>query len=83
MVRVLRKVVGKTVVCPNCGNELAFDDSDEKLLFDSLTGIVDESRFIVCPCTCCVITRDKEGNISPNVTLITVDVNEETENAED
>ena len=83
MVKVLRKVVGKTVVCPKCGNELAFDDSDEKSLFNSLTSMVDKTRFITCPCNCCVVTRDIVGNISQNVTLITVDVNEETENGKD
>lgn len=83
MVKVLRKVVGKTVVCPKCGNELAFDDSDEKSLFNSLTSMVDKTRFITCPCNCCVVTRDIVGNISQNVTLTTVDVKEEAENAED
>ena len=80
MVRVLRKVVGKNVVCPKCGNELAFDDSDEKSLFNSLTSMVDKTRFITCPCNCCVVTRDIVGNISQNVTLITADATEEVNN---
>ena len=80
MVRVLRKVVGKTVTCPSCGNELSFDDSDEKSLFDSLARMVDKTRVITCPCNCCVVTRDIVGNISQNVKLITVDVNEEVNN---
>lgn len=77
MVRVLRKVIEKTVTCPSCGNELSFDDSDEKSLFDSLARMVDKTRVITCPCNCCVVTRDIVGNISQNVTLITVNVNEE------
>ena len=77
MVKVLRKVIEKRVDCPNCGNELAFDDSDEKSLFNSLTSMVDKIRFITCPCNCCVVTRDIVGDISQNVTLMTVDVNEE------
>lgn len=80
MVRVLRKVVGKTVTCPSCGNELAFDDSDEKSLFDSLACMVDKTKVITCPCNCCVVTRDIVGNISQNVSLITVDVNKEANN---
>lgn len=77
MVRVLRKVIGKTVTCPNCGNELAFDDSDEKYYSDHKFNSCDESKFICCPCGCCIQTRIMNGNISPNVTLITVDVKEE------
>ena len=79
MVRVLRKVIEKRVDCPQCGCELSFDDSDEKSLFDSLASMVDKTRFITCPCNCCVITRDIVGNISQNVTLMTVDVKEETD----
>ena len=83
MIKVLRKVIEKRVNCPKCGRELAFDDSDEKSLFVDLTSMVDKTRFITCPCNCCVITRDIVGNISQNVTLITVDVKEETENGKD
>ena len=83
MVRVLRKVVGKTVVCPNCGNELAFDDSDEKYFSDHKFNSCDKSKFICCPCGCCIQTRIMNGDISQNVTLTTVDVKEEAENAED
>lgn len=83
MVRVLRKVIEKRINCPKCGRELSFDDSDEKSLFVDLTSMVDKTRFITCPCNCCVITRDIVGDISQNVTLTTVDVKEEAENAED
>lgn len=83
MVRVLRKVVRKTVVCPNCGNELAFDDSDEKYFSDHKFNSCDKSKFICCPCGCCIQTRIMNGDISQNVTLTTVDVKEEAENAED
>ena len=80
MIKVTRKVIEKRVNCPKCGNELAFDDSDEKSLFDSLTSMVDKTRFITCPCNCCVATRDIVGNILQNVTLITADATEEVNN---
>ena len=80
MIRVLRKVIEKRVNCPKCGCELSFDDSDEKSLFVDLTSMVDKTRFITCPCNCCVITRDIVGNISQNVTLITADATEEANN---
>ena len=83
MVRVLRKVIEKKVDCPKCGCELSFDDSDEKYSFSFSIPRFDESTSICCPCGNQVLTRDKYGNISPNVTVTTVDVKEETENAED
>ena len=75
MVRILRKVVGKTVVCPNCGNELAFVDWDEKY-YSSCS----ESKYIRCVCGCYIGTRNEGGNISPSVTLITADATEEADN---
>lgn len=83
MVKVLRKVIGKRVNCPKCGRELSFDDSDEKYSFSFSIPRFDESTSICCPCGNQVLTRDKYGNIAKNVTLITVDVNEEAENGKD
>ncbi len=83
MVRVLRKVIGKTVTCPNCGNELAFDDSDEKYYSEHTFNSRDKTKFICCPCGYCIQTRNTGGNISQNVTLMTVEVNEGTENGKD
>ena len=83
MVTVLRKVIEKRVDCPKCGRELSFDDSDEKYSFSFSIPRFDESTSICCPCGCCIQTRIMNGDISQNVTVITVDVNEEIENAED
>ena len=77
MVKVTKKVIEKRVDCPKCGNELAFDDSDEKYFSDHKFNSCDKSKFICCPCGCCIQTRIMNGNISQNVTLITVDVKEE------
>ncbi len=77
MVRVLRKVIEKRVNCPKCGCELSFDDSDEKYSFSFSIPRFDESTSICCPCGNQVLTRDKYGNISQNVTLITADATEE------
>ena len=78
MVKVLRKVIEKRVDCPKCGCELSFDDSDERYYWSR-----SEGKYICCICGCYITTRDGDGNISQNVTLITEDVNEEKENAED
>lgn len=75
MVRVLRKVVRKTVTCPNCGNELAFDDSDEKYY-----SFRSDAMFIYCACGCCIGTRNGDGSIAKGVTLITADATEEESN---
>ena len=83
MVRVLRKVIDKRADCPKCGRELSFDDSDEKYYSDHKFNSCDKSKFIYCPCGCCIQTRIMNGDISQNVTLMTVDVNEETENGKD
>ena len=80
MVRVLRKVVGKTVVCPNCGNELAFDDSDKKYFSEHKFNNCNKSKFICCPCGCCIQTRIMNGDISQNVTMIIADATEEANN---
>ena len=82
MVKVLRKVIEKRVDCPKCGRELSFDDSDEKYSFSFSIPRFDESTSICCPCGNQVLTRDQHGNIAKHVNLITVDVNEEKENAE-
>ena len=83
MVKVLRKVIEKRVYCPKCGNELAFDDSDEKYFSEHKFNSCDKSKFICCPCGYCIQTRIMNGDISQNVTLMTVNVNEEIKNAED
>ena len=80
MIKVLRKVIEKRVDCPNCGNELAFDDSDEKYYSDHKFNSCDESKFICCPCGCCIQTRIMNGDISQNVTLITANATEEVNN---
>lgn len=80
MVKVLRKVIEKRVDCPKCGRELSFDDSDEKYYSDHIFNNRDKTKFICCPCGYCVQTRNIGGNISQNVTLITVDVTEEESN---
>ena len=83
MVRVLRKVIEKRINCPKCGCELSFDDSDEKYSFSFSIPRFDKSTSICCPCGNQVLTRDQYGKIAKGVTLITVDVKEEAENAED
>ena len=80
MVRVLRKVIEKRVDCPECGRELSFDDSDEKYYSEHRFNSCDESKFICCPCGRCIQTRIINGDISQNVTLMTVDIKEETSN---
>ena len=80
MVRVLRKVIEKKINCPKCGCELSFDDSDERFSFSFSIPRFDESTSICCPCGHQVLTRDKYGNISQNVTLITADATEEVNN---
>lgn len=80
MVKVLRKVIEKRVDCPKCGRELSFDDSDEKYYYDHTFNSRDKTKFICCPCGYCIQTRIMNGNISPNVTLITADANEEASN---
>ena len=77
MVKVLRKVIEKRVDCPKCGRELSFDDSDEKYYSDHTFNSWDKSKFICCPCGCCIQTRIMNGDISQNVTLITADADEE------
>ena len=72
MVKVLRKVIEKRVDCPKCGRELSFDDSDEKYYWSR-----SEGKYICCPCGCYITTRDGDGDISQNVTLITADATEE------
>ena len=83
MIKVLRKVIEKRVDCPKCGRELSFDDSDEKYYSEHTFNSRDKTKFICCPCGYCIQTRNTGGNISQNVTLMTVDVNEETENGKD
>ena len=83
MIKVLRKVVEKRVDCPKCGRELSFDDSDEKYFSEHKFNGCDKSKFICCPCGRCIQTRIMNGDISPNVALITVDVNEEIVNGKD
>ena len=78
MVRVLRKVIEKRINCPKCGRELSFDDSDEKYY-----SFRSDAMFIYCACGCCIGTRNGDGSIAEGVTLITVEVKEEAENAED
>ena len=80
MVKVLRKVIEKRVDCLKCGRKLSFNDSDEKYYSDHKFNSCDESKFICCPCGCCIQTRIINGDISQNVSLITVDVNEEASN---
>ena len=75
MIKVLRKVVEKRVNCPKCGRELSFDDSDEKYYWSR-----SEGKYISCICGCYITTRDGDGNISQNVTLITADATEEASN---
>ena len=75
MVRILRKVVGKTVVCPNCGNELAFVDWDEKYYSNC-----NESKYIYCVCSYYIRTRNEDGTIAKGVTLITADATDEADN---
>ena len=75
MVKVLRKVIEKRVDCPKCGRELSFDDSDEK----RYPGCSD-SKFIRCVCGYCIKTRDKDGKIEKNITLITTDTIMEANN---
>ena len=77
MVKVLRKVVVKRINCPECGRELSFDDSDEKYYSDHKFNSCDKSKFICCPCGYCIQTRIMNGNISQNVTLMTMEVNNE------
>ena len=80
MVKVLRKVIEKRVNCPKCGNELAFNDSDEKYYSDHSFNSRDKTKFICCPCGYCIQTRNTGGNISQNVTLITAEATEEADN---
>lgn len=83
MIKVLRKVIEKRVDCPKCGRELGFDDSDEKYYSDHTFNSRDKSKFICCPCGCCIQTRDMNGNISKNIILTIMEANEEIKNAED
>ena len=78
MVRVLKKVIEKRVYCPKCGNELAFDDSDEK----HYSSRSDET-FILCTCGHCIWTRNGDGKIAKGVTLVTADATEEANNGKD
>lgn len=80
MVKVLRKVIEKRVDCLKCGNELSFDDSDEKYYSDHSFNSRDKTKFICCPCGYCIQTRNTDGNISQNITLITADATEEASN---
>ena len=80
MVKVLRKIIEKRVDCPKCGRELSFNDSDEKYYSDHTFNNCDKSKFICCPCGCCIQTRIMNGDISQSVSLITVDVTEEADN---
>ena len=80
MIRVLRKVIEKRINCPKCGRELSFDDSDEKYYSEHTFNSRDKTKFICCPCGYCIQTRIMNGNISQNVTLITVDIKEEASN---
>ena len=80
MVKVLRKVIEKSVNCPKCGRKLSFDDSDEKYFLDHTPNRHDESKFICCPCGYCIQTRIINGDISSNVTLMTADATEEANN---
>lgn len=80
MVKVLRKVIEKRVYCPKCGRELSFDDSDEKYYSDHTFNSRDKTKFICCPCGYCIQTRNTDGSISQNITLITADVTEEASN---
>ena len=80
MVKVTRKVIEKKINCPKCGCELSFDDSDEKYFAEHKFNSCDKSKFILCPCNCCIQTRIMNGDISQNVTLITADATEEASN---
>ena len=80
MVKVLRKVIEKSVNCPKCGRKLSFDDSDEKYFSEHKFNSCDKSKFICCPCGYCIQTRIINGDISSNVTLMTADATEEANN---